>query len=226
MLELAHDLLSAAILARGTFLAAAAALATIACGVLPTGLAILARGVFFAATTTYACSILFVTVTIFARSLVFAAVATSVHGFSLLGAVATSTRSGAPFAQAFAAVTMFARGALFAVVANLACGFPIAATVTSARGSSFLVATCAHALSLIHARGNPFTTSITSAFGYSGTAPAAPTTCGLSIVAAIAHSRDHVITADVAASAHGNFIAITRVCAVSTSAALSLPVAI
>ena len=223
MLELAHDLLSAAILARGTFLAAAAALATIACGVLPTGLAILARGVFFAATTTYACSILFVTVTIFARSLVFAAVATSVHGFSLLGAVATSTRSGAPFA----AVTVFARGALFAVVANLACGFPIAATVTSARGSTFLVATCAHALSLIYARGNPFTTSITSAFGYSGTAPAAPTTCGLSIVAAIAHSRDHVITADAAASAHdGHFFAITRVCAVSTSTALSLPVAI
>lgn len=223
MLELAHDLLSAAILARGTFLAAAAALATIACGVLPTGLAILARGVFFAATTTYSCSILFVTVTIFARSLVFAAVATSAHGFSLLGAVATSTRSGAPFA----AVTVFARGALFAVVANLACGFPIAATVTSARGSSFLVATCAHALSLIYARGNPFTTSITSAFGYSGTAPAAPTTCGLSIVAAIAHSRDHVITADVAASAHdGHFFAITRVCAVSTSTALSLPVAI
>lgn len=223
MLELAHDLLSAAILARGTFLAAAAALATIACGVLPTGLAILARGVFFAATTTYACSNLFVTVTIFARSLVFAAVATSVHGFSLLGAVATSTRSGAPFA----AVTVFARGALFAVVANLACGFPIAATVTSARGSTFLVATCAHALSLIYARGNPFTTSITSAFGYSGTAPAAPTTCGLSIVAAIAHSRDHVITADVAASAHdGHFFAITRVCAVSTSTALSLPVAI
>ena len=223
MLELAHDLLSAAILARGTFLAAAAALATIACGVLPTGLAILARGVFFAATTTYACSNLFVTVTIFARSLVFAAVATSAHGFSLLGAVATSTRSGAPFA----AVTVFARGALFAVVANLACGFPIAATVTSARGSSFLVATCAHALSLIHARGNPFTTSNTSAFGYSGTAPAAPTTCGLSIVAAIAHSRDHVITADVAASAHdGHFFAITRVCAVSTSTALSLPVAI
>ena len=223
MLELAHDLLSAAILARGTFLAAAAALATIACGVLPTGLAILARGVFFAATTTYSCSILFVTVTIFARSLVFAAVATSAHGFSLLGAVATSTRSGAPFA----AVTVFARGALFAVVANLACGFPIAATVTSARGSSFLVATCAHALSLIYARVNPFTTSITSAFGYSGTAPAAPTTCGLSIVAAIAHSRDHVITADVAASAHdGHFFAITRVCAVSTSTALSLPVAI
>ena len=223
MLELAHDLLSAAILARGTFLAAAAALATIACGVLPTGLAILARGVFFAATTTYSCSILFVTVTIFARSLVFAAVATSAHGFSLLGAVATSTRSGAPFA----AVTMFARGALFAVVANLACVFPIAAAVTSARGSSFLVATCAHALSLIYARGNPFTTSITSAFGYSGTAPAAPTTCGLSIVAAIAHSRDHVITADVAASAHdGHFFAITRVCAVSTSTALSLPVAI
>jgi len=223
LLELAHDLLSAAILARGTFLAAAAALATIACGVLPTGLAILARGVFFAATTTYSCSILFVTVTIFARSLVFAAVATSAHGFSLLGAVATSTRSGAPFA----AVTVFARGALFAVVANLACGFPIAATVTSARGSSFLVATCAHALSLIYARGNPFTTSITSAFGYSGTAPAAPTTCGLSIVAAIAHSRDHVITADVAASAHdGHFFAITRVCAVSTSTALSLPVAI
>ena len=223
MLELAHDLLSAAILARGTFLAAAAALATIACGVLPTGLAILARGVFFAATTTYACSNLFVTVTIFARSLVFAAVATSAHGFSLLGAVATSTRSGAPFA----AVTVFARGALFAVVANLACGFPIAATVTSARGSSFLVATCAHALSLIYARGNPFTTSITSAFGYSGTAPAAPTTCGLSIVAAIAHSRDHVITADAAASAHdGHFFAITRVCAVSTSTALSLPVAI
>ena len=223
MLELAHDLLSAAILARGTFLAAAAALATIACGVLPTGLAILARGVFFAATTTYACSNLFVTVTIFARSLVFAAVATSAHGFSLLGAVATSTRSGAPFA----AVTVFARGALFAVVANLACGFPIAATVTSARGSTFLVATCAHALSLIYARGNPFTTSITSAFGYSGTAPAAPTTCGLSIVAAIAHSRDHVITADAAASAHdGHFFAITRVCAVSTSTALSLPVAI
>ena len=224
MLELAHDLLSAAILARGTFLAAAAALATIACGVLPTGLAILARGVFFAATTTYSCSILFVTVTIFARSLVFAAVATSAHGFSLLGAVATSTRSGAPFA----AVTVFARGALFAVVANLACGFPIAATVTSARGSSFLVATCAHALSLIYARGNPFTTSITSAFGYSGTAPAAPTiTCGLSIVAAIAYACDHVITADVAASAHdGHFFAITRVCAVSTSTALSLPVAI
>jgi hypothetical protein len=184
-LELAHDLLSAAILARGTFLAAAAALATIACGVLSTGLAILARGVFFAAITTYACGILFVTVTIFARSL------------------------------------------LFAVVANLACGFPIAAAVTSARGSSFLVATCAHTLSLIYARGNPFTTSITSAFGYSGTAPAAPTTCGLSIVAAIAHACDHVITADVAASAHdGHFIAITRVCAVSTNTALSLPVAI
>ena len=222
-MELAHDLLSAAILARGTFLAAAAALATIACGVLSTGLAILARGVFFAAITTYACGILFVTVTIFARSLVFAAVATSAHGFSLLGAVATSTRSGAPFA----AITMFARGALFAVFANLACGFPTAAAVTSARGSSFLVATCAHALSLIYARGNPFTTSITSAFGYSGTAPAAPTTCGLSIVAAIAHACDHVITADVAASAHdGHFIAITRVCAVSTNTALSLPVAI
>ncbi len=222
-MELAHDLLSAAILARGTFLAAAAALATIACGVLSTGLAILARGVFFAAITTYACGILFVTVTIFARSLVFAAVATSAHGFSLLGAVATSTRSGAPFA----AITMFARGALFAVFANLACGFPTAAAVTSARGSSFLVATCAHALSLIYARGNPFTTSITSAFGYSGTAPAAPTTCRLSIVAAIAHACDHVITADVAASAHdGHFIAITRVCAVSTNTALSLPVAI
>ena len=219
-MELAHDLLSAAILARGTFLAAAAALATIACGVLSTGLAILARGVFFAAITTYACGILFVTVTIFARSLVFAAVATSAHGFSLLGAVATSTRSGAP-------ITMLARGALFAVFANLACGFPTAAAVTSARGSSFLVATCAHALSLIYARGNPFTTSITSAFGYSGTAPAAPTTCRLSIVAAIAHACDHVITADVAASAHdGHFIAITRVCAVSTNTALSLPVAI
>ena len=218
-MELAHDLLSAAILARGTFLAAAAALATIACGILSTGLAILARCVFFAAITTYACSILLVTVTIFARSLVFAAVATSAHGFSLLGAVvATSTRSGAPFA----AITMFARGALFAVFANLACGFPTAAAVTSARGSSFLVATCAHALSLIYARGNPFTTSITSAFGYSGTAPAAPTTCRLSIVAAIAHACDHVITADV----DGHFIAITRVCAVSTSAALSLPVAI
>jgi len=214
-LELAHDLLSAAILARGTFLAAAAALATIACGILSTGLAILARCVFFAAITTYACSILLVTVTIFARSLVFAAVATSAHGFSLLGAVATSTRSGAP-------ITMLARGALFAVFANLACGFPTAAAVTSARGSSFLVATCAHALSLIYARGNPFTTSITSAFGYSGTAPAAPTTCRLSIVAAIAHACDHVITADV----DGHFIAITRVCAVSTSAALSLPVAI
>jgi hypothetical protein len=119
-----------------------------------------------------------------------------------------------------------ARGASFAAVANLACGFPIAATVTSTWGSSFLVATCAHALSLIYARGNTFTTSITSAFGYSSTAPAAPTTCGLSIVAAIAHARDHVITADVAASAHGHFIAITRVCAVPTSAALSLPVAI
>jgi hypothetical protein len=68
--------------------------------------------------------------------------------------------------------------------------------------------------------------ALTSAFGYSSTAPAAPTTCGLSIVAAIAHARDHVITADVAASAHGHFIAITRVCAVPTSAALSLPVAI
>ena len=222
-MELAHDLLSAAILARGTFLAAAAALATIACGVLSTGLAILARGVFFAAITTYACGILFVTVTIFARSLVFAAVATSAHGFFLLGAVATSTHSGAPVA----ATTMFGCSALFAVVANLACGFPIAAAVTSARGSSFLVATCAHTLSLIYARGNPFTTSITSAFGHSGTAPAAPTTCGLSIVAAIAHACDHVITADVAASAHdGHFIAITRVCAVSTNTALSLPVAI
>jgi hypothetical protein len=166
---------------------------------------------------------LFATVAILTCSLVFAAVATFAHGFFLFGAIATSTRSGAPFA----AVTMFhARGASFAAVANLACGFPIAATVTSTWGSSFLVATCAHALSLIYARGNTFTTSITSAFGYSSTAPAAPTTCGLSIVAAIAHARDHVITADVAASAHGHFIAITRVCAVPTSAALSLPVAI
>ena len=103
-MELAHDLLSAAILARGTFLAAAAALATIACGILSTGLAILARCVFFAAITTYACSILLVTVTIFARSLVFAAVA-FVVGALVNGSLGVA--AGVSVASALAALTIY-----------------------------------------------------------------------------------------------------------------------